>query len=175
MKIIDKIKKIMGFFEIHESKDNGKTFQLIHEKKNLITDIGYKNITDFLIGNGNGYAIGHFAVGSNATSVVKTDTKLVGEYARYAIDTQVYSNDGTYDWITNTLNLASGEGNGTIREVALIAHGPTTTLANYNSADPDESTHEWKMTNAVDLLLPNGKIKDSSIVLKFIWKLRFQN
>ena len=172
MNIIDK-SKIVGFLEIHESKDNGKSFTKIHEQKNLITNIGYKNITEFLMEIATAYPIGHFAVGNGSSYVSKADTVLDGEYERHEIDVQTYSNDGTYDWITNELNLASGEGNGTIRKLGLIAHGPTTTLANYNVADPDEAGHEWKLTNTIDVLLPNGKVKTSDLILKFIWKLRF--
>ena len=75
----------------------------------------------------------------------------------------------------NTLNLNPAEGNGTIRKIGLIGHGPTTTLANYNASDPDESGHEWKLLHYSDVLMPNGKVKDNTISLKFIWRVKFTN
>ena len=173
MTIVDNM-KITGTLEIHESKDNGKTFKKIHEQGNLVTDVGFINITDFMLGNADAYEIDHFAVGSGSGNVDVTDTVLETEYDRYAIDVRTYSLDGGVHTVTNECNLASGEGNGTIRKLGLIGHGPTTTLINYNAADPDETDHEWKLTNAIDVLLPNGKVKTSALVLKLIWKVKIQ-
>lgn len=171
MELVDSL-KLIGFVEIWESKDKGKTFQKIKEIKNLWTDEGIKNVAALLQGVSTGYNVGIFAVGSGASNVAKTDTTIQEEYERLAIDVQTYTYTGGYHWVINELNLESGEGNGTIRKLGLIAHSPTTDLLNYNASDPDEAGHEWKLCNVVDVLLPDGKIKDSSTVLKFIWKLR---
>jgi hypothetical protein len=173
MELTDKLSKnqMVGMIEIHQSQDNGLTYEKVHEQLNLFVEAGYTNILNLVSGIG-GYEVGHWAVGDGSSIAAKTATIIDGEYERFAIDNQYIETVGGFTWLVNELNLASGEGNGTIRKVGLIGHGPTTTLANYNPLDPNESTHEWILSNYADILLPNGKIKDASIVLKFIWKWR---
>lgn len=174
MEIVDKLKKdqLVGVIELHQSLDNGNTFEKIHEQFNLFTTVSYQNILKLLSGAAAAYTLGYFAVGNGTSTAAASDTVIDGEYERFAIDTQYMESVGGYEWLVNELNLASGEGNGTIRKVGLICHGPTTTLLNYNAADPNESGHEWILSNYADILLPDGKIKNNALVFKFIWKLR---
>lgn len=158
--------KLVGIVEIYENE------VLINTIKNLFTVEGYKNLLDLVSGNSTGYTVDHFAVGSGSSNVSSADTIVDGEYARLSIDNQYQETIDGYTWLVNELNLQSGEGNGTIRKLGLIARGPNTTLANYNASDPNESGHEWRLSNAVDVLMPNGKSKTSDSVLKFIWKWR---
>jgi len=172
---IKDFKKITGILECYESKD-GINWVEVFKKKNLITSVGDQNIAQLLIGSSSGYPMGFFAVGSGSSVAARSDTIVEGEYERFAIDVQtVDAITGGFE-VVNTLNLNPAEGNGTIKKVGLIGHGPTTTLLNYNPLDPDESTHEWKLLNYSDVLLSSGgKVKDATISIKFIWRIIFTN
>ena len=170
MKTIDKT-KVKGFLEVYESNDN-INFNKIHEQENLFTDECYRNLLDLVVGNSTGYILEHFAIGDNSSNVSKTDTLLLGEYDRFEIDSKTISESGGYHWLEMEMNLNNSEGNGTIKKLGLIAINSATTLLNYDKDNPDKSGAEWRLTNAVDILLPNGKVKDNTITLKFIWKWR---
>ena len=172
MELID-VKNVSGVIECYESKDNGKTWDFCFEKQNLITSVGEQNSAQRLIGDADGYEMGFFAIGSGSSTASKGDTIVDGEYDRFAIDSQSVSVITNGYEIVNTLNLNPAEGNGTIRKIALIGHGPTTTLANYVASDPDAVGFEWKLLNYADILLPSGKVKTVDISLKFIWRVRF--
>ncbi len=171
MKRIMDVKNVVGILDIYEKK--GDKLILLQSKENVMTITGLQN---FLAGLTPSqitfYEVGHFAIGDGATAVDVTDTIIQGEYFRKAISDVSLNSGVSYEETVFELDLESGEGNGTIRKVGLVAHGPTTTLGNYNAADPDESGHEWRLSNTFDVLLPNGKVKDNTIVLKFIWRIR---
>lgn len=170
MEAIDK-SQVEGIFEIHQQQIDG-SFEKVHEQKNLMPLVGVINFLKGIDINNANYAVSHFAVGNGSTPVDKTDTIVEGEYERVAITDTSLNSDAAYEELVVESDLTSGQGNGTIRKAALIGHGPTTTLANYNPADPDESGHEWVLSNTIDVLLPNGKVKDNTIILKFIWRIR---
>lgn len=172
MKDVMDSKKIVGILEVYEKK-NGEDFKLIDTHENVMTVTGLSNFLASLNASTlTAYEIGHFAVGDGSTEVTVNDTIVEGEYFRKAITDVNQNSSAGYEENVYELDLESGEGNGTIRKVALIAHGPNTTLANYNAADPDEAGHEWRLSNTFDVLLPNGKTKDNTIVIKFVWRIR---
>jgi len=174
MKLAD-FQKVEGEIIGLQSEDGGKTYTEFMRKKNLITSVGDQNLAQLLAGDSAAYTMGHWAVGDGSSTASRSDTIIDGEYERFAIDTQVVEAiTGGYQ-VENTLDLGPTEGNGTIRKIGLIAHGPTTTLANYNPLDPNEATHEWKLLHYSDVLMPNGKVKDASLTLKFIWRVKFTN
>ena len=172
MELIDR-SKVKGIIEVQQSF-NGKDFFKIAEFNNLFTDEGFKNYFDLLTGASTAYEISHGAVGSGSSTAAVTDTVVESHIETVALTSSVYSKSGSNHILTNTLDLNAAQGNGTIRKVGLIAFGPTTVLGgNYDPTLPNKSGAEWKLINYADVLLPNGKVKTSSITIKFIWKLIF--
>jgi len=169
--IKDKI-KLIGEIEGYESSDNGINWKQFLSKKNLITAVGINNLYDLFIGNSTGYSVGFVAVGNGTSTASKTDTLVEGEYGRYAISSQEIKLIGSDYWIENIINFDTGEANGTIRKIGIIGHSSTTTLANYDPLLPAKSGAEWTLSNYSDVLLPNGKVKDSNLILKFIWRIK---
>ena len=168
--MIESKTKLKGVIEIHASIDKGKTFEKIHEFNNLWTNVGLENQGDLFEGNATGYAISHVTVGDGSSTAAKTDTVVDGAYFSEAISTQVGAFNGSNYEVTNTIELGAAEAVGTIRKIGLIAFGPTTTLGSFDDTDPDLAGQEWRLSNYADVLMPTGKVKDSSTILKFIWR-----
>lgn len=169
--INDKLKMI-GVIEGYESSDDGATWKKFLSKKNLITESGIQNFYKLFLGESTGYEVGFVAVGDGSSTVAKTDTIIDGEYGRYAISSQKIKLIGVDYWIENIINFDAGEANGTIRKIGIIGHGPTTTLGNYDPLLPAKAGAEWTLSNYADVLMPNGKVKDINLILKFIWRIK---
>lgn len=169
--IKDKV-KLIGEIEGFESSDKGKTWKKFLSKKNLITEGGIQNIYKLFSGVTGGYDVNFVAVGNGTSTASKTDTVIDGEYGRYAISSSEIKLISSDYWLEMIINFDTGEANGTIRKIGIIGHSSTTTLLNYDSTDPDKSGAEWILSNYSDVLLPNGKVKDSNLILKFIWRIK---
>lgn len=166
--------KVIGEIEGLQSSDNGKTWEKFFYKRNLITDRGIQNFYNCYTGDDDTYNIKFVAVGNGSSTASKSDTIIDGEYGRYAITSQTVKTINSHKWIESIINFDSGEANGTIRKIGLIGHGPTTTLSNYDPADPDKAGADWILSNYADVLMPNGKLKTTELIFKFIWRVKIE-
>lgn len=170
--VLEDKKKIIGEIQGFESRDDGRSWDAFLEKKNLITNVGIDNIYNLMRGNTDGYNVGIVAVGNGSGNASKTDTIVEGEYSRYSISEQNIITVNNEEILENVINFDLNEANGTIRKLALIGHSPTTTLANYDATNPNLAGAKWVLSNYADILLPNGKVKDNTLILKFIWRIK---
>lgn len=161
-------KQTEGFLEIHQ-KTKSSEYKVIHKQKNLITKKFFENILNFLK-TGEGFPITNFAVGDGEESVNSETLVVPGEYGRFGIAVQTIEESLGSFWLINELNLSFGEGNGIIRNIALLMHSPETTLVNYDPLNPDKTGADWMISNILKLSVPKEKTAD--LDLKFIWKVR---